>query len=306
MKLADEYKANGFIAQKQQGYYAARIRTRAGNMTSAHLLKVAQLADKYGQGYVHFTTRQSVEIPGVLEASYMAIMQEIGEAGLLSAVCGSRIRTIVACPGTAYCRSGLMDTVSLTSKLDMLFVGQELPAKTKIGISSCPNSCAKPQENDIGLQGAVTIKIKNGCVGCKACVKVCKVKAISVKHKQPVINLETCVNCGKCAAKCPKKVLIMKSAGYNIYIGGKIGRRPKLGTKIFRTVAEAEIIDHVSGILNVYKQLASKDERIAETLERLGLKSFQTKIIEEITRIKESTDEAGSGNRELGTSSGEQ
>lgn len=286
MKLTDEYKARGFIAQKQKGYYVTRIRTRAGNMTSKQIVRVAQLADKYGQGYVHFTTRQAVEIPGVQETDYEAIMQEIREADLLPAVCGPRVRTIVACPGLAYCKFGLLDTVSLAENLDELFVGLELPAKTKIAISGCPNSCAKPQENDIGLQGSATVEVQDGCIGCNACVKTCRVKAITVAQNRPLIDKHECINCGRCAAICPAKAVTVKHVGYNLYIGGKIGRQPRLGTKIITAIPQTHVVLHVEAVINVYKQLANKGERIANMLERIDLEYLQTEINKEVTRLK--------------------
>jgi dissimilatory sulfite reductase (desulfoviridin) alpha/beta subunit len=60
-------RQHGHIKQQQQGFVAVRIRTIAGNMTSDQLRKVAYLSDKYGQGQLHITTRQSVEIHWVQE-----------------------------------------------------------------------------------------------------------------------------------------------------------------------------------------------------------------------------------------------
>lgn len=42
-------------------------------------------------------------------------------------------------------------------------------------------------------------------------IEVCPVRAISqTGHSAPVIDLETCIGCGKCAAFCPKKALNLK------------------------------------------------------------------------------------------------
>lgn len=42
-----------------------------------------------------------------------------------------------------------------------------------------------------------------GCIGCKACVKVCEAAAITVDNNLAAIDYTRCVQCGACAEKCP-------------------------------------------------------------------------------------------------------
>ena len=46
-----------------------------------------------------------------------------------------------------------------------------------------------------------------GCIGCKMCEKVCESDAIHVLNNVAYIDSEKCTSCGKCAEKCPKKVI---------------------------------------------------------------------------------------------------
>ena len=46
-----------------------------------------------------------------------------------------------------------------------------------------------------------------GCIGCNLCVKQCENDAIHVTNFLSKIDYDKCVNCGKCAAKCPTKVI---------------------------------------------------------------------------------------------------
>lgn len=46
-----------------------------------------------------------------------------------------------------------------------------------------------------------------GCIGCKMCEKVCEFDAIKVVDNIAHIDPEKCTNCGKCAEKCPKKII---------------------------------------------------------------------------------------------------
>ena len=49
---------------------------------------------------------------------------------------------------------------------------------------------------------------KVGCIGCKMCQKVCPSDAIVVEDNIAHIDPEKCTNCGLCAEKCPKKIIM--------------------------------------------------------------------------------------------------
>ena len=46
-----------------------------------------------------------------------------------------------------------------------------------------------------------------GCIGCMLCTKVCEDGAITVENNLAHIDYAKCTNCGKCAEKCPVKVI---------------------------------------------------------------------------------------------------
>ncbi len=46
-----------------------------------------------------------------------------------------------------------------------------------------------------------------GCIGCSLCVKQCESDAIHMEGAVAKINYENCTQCGKCAEKCPAKVI---------------------------------------------------------------------------------------------------
>ena len=55
--------------------------------------------------------------------------------------------------------------------------------------------------------------IKEKCPQNHKCpaVKVCPVGALSqAEHEAPLINHDKCIRCGKCAAFCPKKALVLE------------------------------------------------------------------------------------------------
>ncbi len=47
-----------------------------------------------------------------------------------------------------------------------------------------------------------------GCIGCKMCEKQCEFDAITVVDNVAHIDTTKCTQCGKCAEKCPKKIIL--------------------------------------------------------------------------------------------------
>ncbi len=46
-----------------------------------------------------------------------------------------------------------------------------------------------------------------GCIGCMMCTKQCEFDAIKVENNIAHIDYDKCTGCGKCAEKCPKKII---------------------------------------------------------------------------------------------------
>lgn len=61
--------------------------------------------------------------------------------------------------------------------------------------------------NSNGKGKAVKDVCSAGCIGCTLCVKQCEYDAISFENNLAHIDQSKCQHCGKCAAKCPSKVI---------------------------------------------------------------------------------------------------
>lgn len=51
------------------------------------------------------------------------------------------------------------------------------------------------------------IVCKDLCISCKACIKRCQIKAISIIDDKASVNLDRCIGCGLCVPKCPEKAI---------------------------------------------------------------------------------------------------
>jgi anaerobic sulfite reductase subunit C len=283
MTVKPDYKRYGFIPQRQQGQLIMRLRNQAGDMTSEGLHKLADLAERFGNGQVHMTLRQGVEIPGVREERFEEALQAIADAGLLPAVCGLRVRPVVSCPGNATCPYGLMNTKTLAKTLDEQFVGRDVPAKTKFAISGCANACTKPQGHDIGFRGAVEPLLDQElCITCGACVKRCPAKAMTIENKTLTINYDTCLSCGVCTRICPKQALKVGQSGYHIFIGGKGGRYANEAALLTTFVPEDKIISYLEAILKAYQEMADKGQRLSAVLLKNGIEAIKNNVAEKL------------------------
>jgi dissimilatory sulfite reductase (desulfoviridin) alpha/beta subunit len=116
------------------------------------------------------------------------------------------------------------------------------------------------------------------CTGCGACAQSCKVKAAQVQNGWLHIDRSKCIECGVCVKNCPHQILSIKRQGYAVYVGGKIGRIPMLGTKLIASIAEEEAVFYIETILDVYQQLSLEGERIGTVIKRIGLENFREEL----------------------------
>lgn len=93
-------KKGGYMRQKQKGYGSLRLAVIGGNLTAENIKKVAEVAEKYGRGYVHMTSRQGIEIPFIKVEELAEVKEELAKGGVGTGVCGPRVRTITACQGS--------------------------------------------------------------------------------------------------------------------------------------------------------------------------------------------------------------
>ena len=86
-------------------------------------------------------------------------------------------------------------------------------------VAICPKNVIElvPYENSFMVACSNNDKGKDvkavcqtGCIACSMCVRVCEHDAVHVENNLAKIDYTKCVNCGKCAAKCPSKIIKLK------------------------------------------------------------------------------------------------
>ncbi len=258
-------KAGGFIKERGKDLFTIRLRVPGGRLSVERLRKIVEVAEKYGQGEVHLSVRQSVELIHVNLKDFDAVVAELGERDQRVASCGARIRVPTACGGCEYNPNGLVDTQKAALEVDHHLFGTPTGHhKFKVGFAGCPHDCPKSATNDVGFQGAVLPELlKELCIGCGLCVKNCSDRALTMgADNRPVFAKERCTWCGDCVKSCPTEAWKAARRGYTVRIGGKWGRHPLVGTLFATFLPEEQVVQFIASVLEWYVAKAEGRGRV--------------------------------------------
>jgi sulfite reductase (ferredoxin) len=155
----------GTYAQRQEGVQMQRIKIPGGVLSADQLVRLADAADRFGSGFIHFTTREDAQIYYVKLEEVPDLLRFLAAAGITSReACGNTVRNITACY-----RAGTSATESFNIQpyADALFrylvrnkYNQNLGRKFKITFEGCADDHSGLRIHDIGLW-AVT-RTENG------------------------------------------------------------------------------------------------------------------------------------------------
>lgn len=277
-------KKVGMIQQKQEEYFAMRLHAVGGDFTVDQLRKAADVAERYGKGELHLTTRQGIEIHFVHQSNLEPARRELEEAGITMGACGPRIRIITACPGEQTCRWGIIDTREMARLLDRKYFRKDTPYKFKMAVTGCPHNCAKATENDIGVMGGIVpVWEKDACTDCGLCVNICPTKAIELREEEYVLDPAKCIWCSICSENCPAGAWNSDRRGFILWLGGTMGKIPRLATR-FPGIIESrkKLLELIEKTVEYYNRNGRKKERFGHMIDRIGVE----KVIEEIRNGK--------------------
>ena len=139
-------KKNAFRVSKVRGIGASRIRVPGGYLVARVLGMVQEIAEQYGNGYVHLTTRQGFEIEGIRLEDMEEINQklqpiieilEINQEETGKGYPASGTRNISACIGNNVCPFANYNTAALAKRIEKAVFPNDL--HFKIACTGCSN-----------------------------------------------------------------------------------------------------------------------------------------------------------------------
>lgn len=274
-------KKGGFMRQKQKGKFSLRLQVVGGTLTGENLKKIYEVAEKYGEGYVHLTSRQGVEIPFISFEDIEEVKKELEKGGCKPGVCGPRVRTVTACQGDQICPSGNIDSYKIAVELDKRYYARELPHKFKFGVTGCLNNCLKAEENDVGIKGALDVNwVKEDCIFCGICEKVCRTGAITIEEDNIVLHSDKCNYCGRCEKSCPTSAWKGENA-YIVTFGGLFGNTISKGDSILPLIKSEEQLYRITdAAIQFFDDNANPSERFRFCVDRVGWDKLKEKVEE--------------------------
>lgn len=274
-------KKGGFMRQKQKNNFSLRLQVVGGALTAENLKTIAEVAEKYGDGHVHLTSRQGVEIPFIKLDDIDKVKEELARGDCHPGVCGPRVRTVTACQGSEICPSGNIDSYKIALELDKRYFARELPHKFKFGVTGCQNNCLKAEENDVGIKGAQIVNWKKeDCIMCGVCEKACRESAITIQDGNITLDEQKCSNCGRCVKSCPTDAW-KGTPGFMVSFGGTFGNHISEGKTLLPVITSEEQLYRVTdAAIQFFDDYANPGERFKFTIDRVGVEKLE-KVLKE-------------------------
>jgi sulfite reductase beta subunit-like hemoprotein len=146
----------GLYYQLDHTSHMQRIKIPGGLLTADQLEVLAGIADLYGRGIAHVTTRQDIQmhwvpLDGVLDMYERLLAVDITTRG----ACADSVRNVTGCPYAGVHPDEAFDVTPYCMAIHDYFLfnplNLTLPRKFKIAVEGCPEDCAQVPVNDIGL-----------------------------------------------------------------------------------------------------------------------------------------------------------
>jgi ferredoxin-nitrite reductase len=145
-----------FYAAPNQDAFMLRLRLPGGIVSSYHARGLCSIAELYGGGYLHLTTRANLQIREIGAAHPIAVLTALDELGLTSRGAGAdNIRNLTGSPSAGIDPQELIDTRRLTRELYHYILNHRelygLPRKFNIAFDGGGRLGVLADTNDIGF-----------------------------------------------------------------------------------------------------------------------------------------------------------
>ncbi len=294
---------NAWRVTKKRGLTASRIRVPGGYLKAEYLGLIQNIAEKYGNGTVHITTRQGFEIPDIsmhdmAEVNVLLqpiiegldINQEVPGKGYTAA----GTRNVAACVGNNVCPFANYNTTNFAKRIEKAVFPNDL--HFKIALTGCPNDCIKARMHDFGIFGMTKPEYdKHKCISCGACERACKKKAtealdmVNYKIKR---DHRKCIGCGECVLNCPTGAWTRsKKKYYRLAIMGRTGKKnPRLAEDFLVWADEdtiVKIIQNTYDYVTEYIDRSLPKEHIGYIVDRTGFMEYKKWALKDIDMPEE-------------------
>ncbi len=277
---------------------ALRVRVPGGEITGDLIEIVSKIANTYGDGKIHLTTRQGFEILGIdwndmnkVNEMVAPLMEKL-EINHIDANAGypaAGTRNIAACIGNKVCPKAQYNTTEFAKKIEKAIFPNDF--HFKVALTGCPNDCQKVRMHDFGIIGMTLPKLdRSKCVSCGRCEKKCKglsTGAIKMVNYKPQRDHDKCIGCGECVLNCPTSAWTRDARKYyRLAIMGRTGKRnPRLAEDWIIWADEASIIKIIKNTYDYVDEYIDRrlpKEHIGYIVDRTGFMEFKKWALKDV------------------------
>ena len=273
---------------------------RAGSprlVSTEKIRNYADLAEKYCDGHLRFTSRNNVEFLLTDESKIDALIKDLNDLGHPVGGIGNALSSIVHTQGWVHCHSAATDASGIVKcvmdELHQHFVETKLPGKIRIALACCLNMCGAVHCSDIAILGIHTHAPVTNHAALK---KMCEIPSVSAScptaairpatvdgHESVEVIEEQCMYCANCYTVCPAMPLNDPDTdGVSIWVGGKVSdaRVPPKFSKLAVPFLPnnpprwPEVVNTVKNLVDVWAANARPYERMGEWIERITWPRF--------------------------------
>ncbi|SEJ50438.1 sulfite reductase (ferredoxin) [Deinococcus reticulitermitis] len=150
------------VNPQKDGLNYVVLTTTVGRIDPQKARRLADLAERYGQGVLRTTAFQNMMIPHVRTEDVAALVEELRTLDLEPR---ATLRgTTIACTGTQFCRLAQTETkarvAGMIDELEPRHTGLDVPFV--INLTGCSNACTRYQVADLGFMGALRANKETG------------------------------------------------------------------------------------------------------------------------------------------------
>jgi sulfite reductase (ferredoxin) len=150
----------GTYAQRQEGVQMQRIKFPGGTISSDQLINLANVAEKYAGGFIHFTTREDAQLYYIQLEQCPEMMRDLAQAGITTReACGNTIRNITACYQSGISATEVFNVTPYAYALFRFLLrnkfNQVMGRKFKIAFEGCRDDHAGMRFHDFGFKAVL-------------------------------------------------------------------------------------------------------------------------------------------------------